>query len=189
MACLVAGVGAAALILGQPWLVRQRDVTRVRALYQSLSSFPGATKVYERSYEIPGGDGGGSGHYWLAVTYRLPATATSQEVFSYLRRNLPFGWSEATDDTCRELAQRLPPPPQATPAPQPSAPATSSPALRDAPVSLIRREGELTFFAPVGDGPRSSRFSGVTFHFFREAQDVLLRLDQPIFGCEPLQGS
>ncbi len=183
-ACFLALVAASGFwLFGRQALSRRHDVAARRSVYGAFPTVPGATKDHERSYEVQGGDGGGTGRYGLAVTYRIPAT-TSPDVLGFLRANIPAGWHEASDETCARLQARMPAPP-------PAAPNVGSPPLvppttvSRAPLVLTRRPDELTVFTPHGDDAADGRLNGVTFTVSRTGQDVMLVLDQPVLGCQP----
>ncbi len=188
-----AAVGALALVtlvaglweFGRPKPARQRDVSARRSVYSAFPVFPGATMDHERSYEIRSEDSDGTGRYGLAVTYRLPATATSADVVEFLRSNSPPGWHEATDETCARLQARAQGPPRSAPvvgSPPPGPPPTVS----SAPLVLTRRDDELTIFTAHGDDAADGTLSGLTFRISRSGQDAFLTLDGPTFGCQPI---
>ena len=178
---LLAVVGAG-WTFGRPAISRRQDIAARRSAYRSFPLFPGATKVDERSYEIKG-DGVGTGEYGLAVTYRLPVTATSSDVIRFFRENMPPGWHEATDETCAGVAARMPPPPRATAPPNSMvSPPTSAFSGR---LVLLRTEGELAVFDPGLDRPGEGRFSGVTFKVSAGGEGRLLTLEEVTFACQP----
>ncbi|MGH9166005.1 MAG: hypothetical protein ACRDZW_10905, partial [Acidimicrobiales bacterium] len=178
VAGLALGIGVWAF--SRPTLARRHDVAAWRALYRAFPVFPGATKVGERSFEIRDDDGG-TGDYGLTITYRLSRSTTSTAVFTFMRRQLPSGWHEASDATCAGLAATSPPPP-ATPPPTgpgggPVGPTTTRPASGADAVRLFRDPSELTVLAP-GRG-------GMTFRFSAEGDRRLLTLDGVHLTCVP----
>lgn len=161
---LLALTGAAAVgwFLGRPALARRHDVAVRRSLYHSLPTFPGATKLGERSYELKG-DGVGTGDYGLTMTYRLATSATASQVIAFFRANLPMGWTEASDQTCAQMGARMPPPPVATVPPAPIDASTAPPTTAaPRPLVLMPQDGELTVFAPGKAPDHEQRWTGLT---------------------------
>lgn len=186
---MLAVVAAAILggwVLGRPALARRHDIAVRRSLYRSLPTFPGAVKVGERAFELKG-DGEGTGDYGLTVTYRLATSATASEVIGFLRRNLPAGWTEASDQICARLGAQMPPPPLATVPPGSTdslgAPPATAAATRRALV-LMAHDGELTVFPPGGAPGDMPRWTGVTFTVGPDrGQAQRLTLTEASFAC------
>jgi hypothetical protein len=174
---VVALIAAAGWVVGRPALDRRHDVAARRSAYRAFPVYPGATKLDERSFELTA-DGRGTGHYGLTVTYRLPPTASADDVLGFFRQNIPPGWHEASDDTCGAVQSRLPPPPVATSAPGGTAPPTSAFSGR---LVLGGRDRELTVFAPGTDDRAGGVLHGVTFR----VRGTVLTLDDATFSCEP----
>ena len=168
---------AAGWVFGRPAFDRRHDVAARRSAYRAFPVYPGATKMSERSFELTA-DGRGTGDYGLTITYRLPATASTEDVIAFFRRHIPLGWHEASDDTCGAVLSRLPPPPVATSAPGGTAPTTTALPGR---FVLSGRDRELTVFAPGTDDSAGGVLHGVTFR----VRGTLLTLDDASFGCEP----
>ena len=149
--------------------------------------FPGATKTDEQSYEIKA-DGVGTGDYGLTLTYRLPRPASSAEVVDFFRRNMPAGWGEATDELCARLERQMPPPPVATLPAGSSGLSASPPTTGRDGLVLLRQEGELSVFAPGGDGADGQGWRGITFKVSAAGQDRLLTLSEVTFACASPSG-
>jgi len=183
-AVVVLGVAVtltAGVRLGRPVVVRRHDVAARRSIYHAFPVFPGAVKTNEDAYELPGFDGGMSGHYGLTVTYRLPPTATSSETLGFLRRNIPNGWQEASDQTCVRKVSDSPPPPVATMPGRAPAPTAAVP---PAQLVLMARRSTLTVFTPNEDGTPDGKISGLTFSLSGSGHEKHLTLDQATFACQ-----
>lgn len=183
---MLVGTAAVGWVFGRPALARRHDVAVRRSLYRAFPVFPGATKIHERSFELEG-DGVGTGDYGLTVTYRLPGSATSSEVIQFFRRNLPTGWTEASDETCARLGSQMPPPPLAT-VPAGSEGLWSSPSTTGPRNGLVLMpvDGELTLFAPGKAPDEEQRWTGVTFRVAAAAGPAKrLTLTEAELACHP----
>lgn len=151
------------------------DTDRRQAIYDRFEPYPGADQVSSRRYEQRG-DGRPTGHYGLAVVYRLPNDATAASVLDHYRAQIPSGWREASDQTCLDVMGALPAPPKIA-AGQPTMPGSST-----AMFQLQFRGSELTILTDRSD-PRVGRVDGLTIALSRSGEGKYVTLDAPTLSC------
>ena len=160
-----------------------RDPASRRALYDEFPVYPGAKEVDADAYRITD-DGRPTRDRGLRVTYELPADVTAADVIGFYRAHIPAGWSEASDETCLAMLERMPPPPTisvlAGTAPPPEPLDTNG-------YGLIQRESRLTVFEPGEDGTPDGSIDGVGFSLSRRGDHKYVVLDAPDFACGPPQ--
>lgn len=165
--------------LAIPQILWYQDLASRRSLYDDFPVFPGASvadeQVYTRSEtRFPIGGRG------LTVTYRLPDDVSATEVIAFYRAGAPPGWTEATDEACREMEElRAQTPPPATTSRQPSETPAAPPTTAGAGV-LLARESRITFFVPGGDGVTAD---GVTLTLTRRRDERYVVLDDTYLEC------
>jgi hypothetical protein len=86
-----------------------RDSAARRALYDAFPVYPGAEELATDPYCITH-DGVPTRDRGLRVTLSLPDDAVADDVLGFYRGHIPAGWSEASDQTCREILERMPAP-------------------------------------------------------------------------------
>jgi hypothetical protein len=173
LVCVVLPVGAAKVFAN--WRIR-RGTSDQQRIFQSFRKFPGAVHLRDAAEEVRF-DGERSGQFALMTTYRLPVDATTSNVFAHLRRNVPKGWTVATDATCAEKLKELPTPPRAADG---TSVGSATPPPRAEQFLLLHPHSQLTVLRRrEADG----RVSGVTFSLFRDGGDKILRLGPPTYGC------
>jgi hypothetical protein len=177
----VAVPAAAALLFAGGWLWFSRiapqaaDTAAQQAIYDWFEPYPGSDQVSSRRYEHRG-DGRPTGRYGLEVVYRLPEGATTAEVLAHYHRQIPAGWSEASDQTCRDVMARLPDPPE-------PAPGQTAPSGPDADSFRLQLRGSrLTIFTDAAD-VAAGRVEGLTLTLSRTADGKFATLDSPTYSC------
>jgi hypothetical protein len=161
------------------WVDRVRpqlaDTGAQAAIYDRFQPYPGSERVSSRRYEHRA-DGNRTGRFGLEVVYRLPDEVTAAEALDHYRRQIPAGWTEASDQTCLDVMGRLPAPPQPAPGqaagPEPTADS----------VGLLQRASRLTIFTD-GSDVAAGRVEGFTVSLSRTADGKFARLDGPTYGC------
>ncbi len=154
---------------------RAEDVRARRAIYSAFPTFPGAVKDHEVVKGITSDSEGIIG-YSLEVVYRLPAQVSAAEVLDFFRRNIPPGWTEASDQTCATSLAKMQPPPQPVTGTTETLPVASD-------FVLMYRRSRLTVFLPGADGSSDERNEGLTFALSRDAGTKYLTLGQPTYSC------
>jgi hypothetical protein len=131
--------------------------------------------VGESTYEVQG-DSGPTGRFGRRVVYELPDDTSAAEVMSFLRSNMPEGWTEPDDATCVRLLESHAPPPAV-----PGGTAITMPEE----VVLLSRESQLTVYAPGedGSGGDDGSIDGFTFTLSRDGDQKLLTLDLVSMSC------
>jgi hypothetical protein len=175
----IAGCGVVvAIALG--W----RDPGARRALYDAFPVYPGAEEVAADAYRIKMAEGWPTRDRGLRVTFSLPDDAVAGDVLEFYRAHIPAGWSEASDQTCREILERMPAPPPMTR----SDGTTVPPVPTDvASYGLLQRGSRLTVFVPGEGGSPDGSVDGVGFTLQRQGDRKFIVLDQPDFACGPPQ--
>lgn len=175
----IAGCGVVvAIALG--W----RDPAARRSLYDAFPVYPGAEEVAADAYRINAHEGWPTRDRGLRVTFSLPDDAVADDVLGFYRAHIPAGWSEASDQTCREIVERMPAPPPMTR----SDGTTVPPEPTDvASYGLLRRESRLTVFVTGEQGSSDGSVDGVGFTLQRQGDRKFIVLDQPDFACGPPQ--
>lgn len=172
---------AAALVVAAGWIWVTRvgpqlaDTGAQQAIYDRFEPYPGSDHVSSRRYEQRG-DGTPTGHYGLEVVYRLPEEATAAQVLDHYRRQIPAGWSEASDQTCLDVMGRLPDPPEPAPG-QTAGPGPVAESFR-----LQLRDSRLTIFTDAAD-VAAGRVEGFTLTLNRSGDSKFATLDSPAYSC------
>ena len=175
----IAGFGVVvAIALG--W----RDPAARRSLYDAFPVYPGAEEVAADAYRINTQEGWPTRDRGLRVTFLLPDDAVAADVLGFYRAHIPAGWSEVSDQTCREMLKRMPSQPPMTRSDRTTVP----PEPTDlASYGLLQRESRLTVFVPGAGGSPDGSVDGVGFALQRQGDRKFLVLDQPDFACGPPQ--
>lgn len=145
--------------------------------------YPGAEEVAADTYRITH-DGVPTRDRGLRVTFTLPDDAIADDVLEFYRGHIPAGWSEASDQTCREILERMPAPPPMTQSDGTTAPPEPTAA---ASYRLLQRGSRLTVFVPGEEGSPDGSVDGVGFTLQRQGDRKLIVLDHPDFACGPPQ--
>lgn len=161
------------------WISRigpQLDETGAQAaIYDRFEPYPGSDLQSSRRYEHRA-DGNPTGHYGLEVVYRLPADVAADEVLDHYRRQIPPGWTEASDATCLGVLGGLPTPP----APAPGNTAAAPPGAES--FRLQQRGSQLTVFTDEAD-VTAGRVEGLTLMLSRTPSGKFATLDGPTYSC------
>lgn len=160
-----------------------RDPAARRALYDAFPVYPGAEEVAADAYRITH-DGVPTRDRGLRVTFSLPDDAVADDVLGFYRAHIPAGWSEASDQTCREILERMPAPPPMTRSDGTAMPPEPTAAAN---YGLLQHGSRLTVFVPGEEGSPDGFVDGVGFTLQRQGDRKFIVLDQPDFACGPPQ--
>lgn len=161
-----------------------RDPAARRVLYDVFPVYPGAEEIAADAYRINTSEGWPTRSRGLRVTFSLPDDAVADDVLGFYRAHIPAGWSEASDQTCREILERIQAPPPMTR----SDGATVPPEPTDvASYGLLQRGSRLTVFVPGETGTPDGSVEGVSLTLQRQGDRKFIVLDEPEFACGPPQ--